>query len=1399
MKSAGSAAHDETPTPKVRVTQVYGAGGNAGALFNQDFVELYNEGTAAQDLTNWSVQYASATGTGNLGSSASQLVVLSGSLAPGQFYLVAMTPAGATGAALPTADKTGTIAMAAGAGKVALADQPTTLGCNTAAGCAGNVHLIDVVAYGSTNYSGATAVGAPTIDASHSDVRKDLCVDTDNDASDFQAITPPTPRNSSTVTAACAGGGGPIIGPLDHVVVNGTATVAAPATTTLTAVLQDGSNQTIGDPSATYTWTSSDTTKAKVTATSTNTATITGVAAGQTNITATATSGGVTKTSPNFVVTVTGGNTGPNNGPVTSNSIFVSEIHYDNVGTDANEALEIETPAGANLAGYTLALYDGASGLTYPTGIAPMRIDTIAPTICPSGTRQVIVFNFPVNGLQNGGQDGVTPTIPDGWAIIGPDSKPVEFMSYEGTFVATNGPASNYLSTDIGKAESAATSASQSLQRAGNGVWFGPSANTMGACNPATPVAPQTIIIQDRPTPLPVGFQTQFFIGTGSHDNSGTTVGNSDVTWSSSNPAVISVEANTGILTGIQAGQVTITATAKSDGSFGTSLVTAAVLPTSPTARVGHNTDLGTPTDADPTDDIIIARRQYTLSYNASHGGPNWVSWNLDASHKGTAPRCDCFSADPLVAAAGVPAYNTNDWINGGVWSRGHMSPSADWAVSDGDNAPTFYLSNMLPQNQTLNAGAWGDLENHLRDVATGSTEIYIIAGGIFTKNRSGAGIDGLGFMNSTGRILVPDTVWKIAIIVPDTRAASGITSPSDVQVIATKFANTAAGTGSYTNYLSTIDAIQKSTGYNFLSALPENIQCRLESRNCLPSAGIAGPTGGNEGDVLSFDGTSSADPDGGTLSYQWSVNGQVAGIQPTLSYTFPQNGEYDVALVVSDIQGGSSTKTLTVSIANVAPTVSSFSGGNLDAGGTYSTSGTFTDPGADTWTGTVNYGDGTGVQTLAISGKTFSLNHKYSAVGTFNVTVSITDGLGTGSNIAMVTSVNHAPTARISGAGVSGGLEGTPLTFDAGTSSDPDAGDVLSFQWTVNGNVVGTGATLSYAFPDNGTYAVALLTSDLAGATSSASASVVIANANPTAMLNVPSTVNEASPITISVSNVSDPSSVDVAAGLKIAFDCGAGAGYTAPGTATSINCPTTEDGVRVVHARITDKDGGATILTANVAIMNVAPVVTFKAVTPLSIESGDIVATTGSFTDPGKDAPWKSSISWGDGQTTPTLPGTLVVSGEKLLGGVEYKKVGTFTATLSITDNDGGVGSNTLTYTVARRNIHGASDPRIIRLSNSGSDDVTITLVRDLIANMNDIDASTVKIGTVGVNKKSNGKFDYQVSGGGLSVQLTFSKKALIAAGLLTTSTDELVLTGDLTSGISFVSHVNVTTTAR
>src|SRR5688572_19541670 len=107
---------------QVRISQVYGAGGNTGAPLRNDYIELFNAGTAAVDLAGWSVQYASSIGT------TWQSTPLSGTLQPGQYVLV-LEAAGsnASSLALPTPDASGTIAMAAGAGKVALSSSTTLL------------------------------------------------------------------------------------------------------------------------------------------------------------------------------------------------------------------------------------------------------------------------------------------------------------------------------------------------------------------------------------------------------------------------------------------------------------------------------------------------------------------------------------------------------------------------------------------------------------------------------------------------------------------------------------------------------------------------------------------------------------------------------------------------------------------------------------------------------------------------------------------------------------------------------------------------------------------------------------------------------------------------------------------------------------------------------------------------------------------------------------------------------------------------------------------------------------------------------------------------------------------------------------------------------------------------
>ena len=181
-------------TPRVRISQVYGGGGNTGAPFQNDFIELYNSGTAPQLLTGWSVQYASATGTGNF--SANSVVALTGTLPPGQYYLVGLA-GGAVGSALPTTDATGAISMSGTAGKAVLVKATTGLACNGgSAPCsvAQRALIEDLVGYGSANFfEGFSA--APAASNTLAALRKGAgATDTDNNGADFETGTP-TPRN----------------------------------------------------------------------------------------------------------------------------------------------------------------------------------------------------------------------------------------------------------------------------------------------------------------------------------------------------------------------------------------------------------------------------------------------------------------------------------------------------------------------------------------------------------------------------------------------------------------------------------------------------------------------------------------------------------------------------------------------------------------------------------------------------------------------------------------------------------------------------------------------------------------------------------------------------------------------------------------------------------------------------------------------------------------------------------------------------------------------------------------------------------------------------------------------------------------------------------------------------
>lgn len=170
----------------VLISQIYGGGGNTGAVLNKDYVELHNRSDAAVNLTGWTVQYAADTGT------SWQSAALSGTLDPGKYYLVALS-GGSNGAALPAPDANGSVNISASKGKVALRNSTTLFSGSSPIGVSG---LQDFVGYGSANASETSPAPA----GSNTTAIFRLgggATDTGDNSADFTAAAP-LPRNTST-------------------------------------------------------------------------------------------------------------------------------------------------------------------------------------------------------------------------------------------------------------------------------------------------------------------------------------------------------------------------------------------------------------------------------------------------------------------------------------------------------------------------------------------------------------------------------------------------------------------------------------------------------------------------------------------------------------------------------------------------------------------------------------------------------------------------------------------------------------------------------------------------------------------------------------------------------------------------------------------------------------------------------------------------------------------------------------------------------------------------------------------------------------------------------------------------------------------------------------------------
>ncbi|HET8785989.1 MAG TPA: DNA/RNA non-specific endonuclease, partial [Candidatus Limnocylindrales bacterium] len=696
------------------------------------------------------------------------------------------------------------------------------------------------------------------------------------------------------------------------------------------------------------------------------------------------------------------------------------------------------------------------------------------------------VVDYPSNGIQNGS--------PDGMALVDAQSHVVEFLSYEGTFTASDGPAAGMVSTDIGVAETNSTPAGSSLQRSPSGTWLGPQPATFGACNAAPPTSPivinelmadpqhasggaswgewfevynsttqpidlagWTIATEGQPAhtiassvivpaggyavlgrgddvtknggitidynyftgtsttifldntdyvvlrnpagatvdsvrwkngstivkgvtralrdpsadnsdvdgaswgystvpfgdgdlgtphaangalsstppavpnsitfsgrlpsdpPLPIGFEDQLFATL--HDGTGAPV-DATFTWTAETPAIATIDAN-GVMHGVSAGTATFRATAP-DGTTASYALPVAQATMSTTAQYGNNTEFGDPTDADASDDYIVRRPEYTTSYNANRGTPNWVSYDLDASQFGSnVDRCDCFTFDPELPSS-FTHLTTADYTGAGAAAgygidRGHLARSFDRTAGTLDNATTYYLSNIIPQASDLNQGPWANMENELGDLARlQNKEVYIVAGPAGNK----------GTVKNEGKIVIPTSVWKVAVIMPRDEGLADVHTYLDVQVIAVIMPNDPGVKNvDWHTYETTVDAVEALSGYDLLSLLPDKIERIVESGIQPPVAAVDGPYTSAEGSALAMSGAGSEDPNGSIVSYTWTFgDGQATtSMSAAVSHNYAQDGDYAVRLIVTDNDGLADTVFTSAHVANVAPSIDGF------------------------------------------------------------------------------------------------------------------------------------------------------------------------------------------------------------------------------------------------------------------------------------------------------------------------------------------------------------------------------------------------------------------------------------------------------------------------------------------
>jgi uncharacterized delta-60 repeat protein len=428
------------------------------------------------------------------------------------------------------------------------------------------------------------------------------------------------------------------------------------------------------------------------------------------------------------------------------------------------------------------------------------------------------------------------------------------------------------------------------------------------------------------------------------------------------------------------------------------------------------------------------------------------------------------------------------------------------------------------------------------------------------------------------------------------------------------------------------------------------------------------GPEPQDEGSTVNFADASASFPDA-IVSWAWDFDGLDTSTDQNPSFTFMDDGTYDVCLTVTDIDGSTDSVCHTATVLDLGPTAAfTWAPEPQDEGSPINFADASTSYPDEIVAWAWDFG-GLGTSTAQNPNFTFMDD------GAYDVCLMVTDDDGSTDTVChVVTVLDLGPTAAFTWA-PEPQHEGSPIGFTDASTSYPD--DIFVWAWDFAELGTSSDQDPSFTFVDDGTYPVCLTVSDDDSSNDTVCHDVTVDNVAPTATFGNDGPVDEGSSFVLSLTDPFDPSDADTAAGLTYAFDCGDGGGYGTFSASSSATCPTSDDGIRTVRGKIKDKNDGVTEYTASVEVYNVAP--TIESVTgpvdPIDI-SDQPISVEVTFSDPGTADTHDVTWDWGDASDPDTQTNITSPASQDHT----YDTPGVYVVTGTVTDDDGG--SDTQAY---------------------------------------------------------------------------------------------------------------------